>query len=50
MEEQQTRTLIDQHADAVVRGDMDHVVADFAEHLRRRPPDRSGPSAAGYRR
>jgi hypothetical protein len=33
MDEQQTRDQIEQHADAVVRGDMDAVVADFTEGL-----------------
>lgn len=34
MDEQQTRSHIEQHADAVVRGDMDAVVADFTESMR----------------
>jgi hypothetical protein len=34
MDEQQTRAVIQEHADAVVRGDMDTVVADFTERLR----------------
>jgi hypothetical protein len=38
MDDQRTRDHIDQHADAVVRGDMDAVVADFAEDLRPQVP------------
>jgi hypothetical protein len=38
MDEARTRDHIDQHADAIVRGDMDAVVADFAEELRPRVP------------
>jgi len=34
MDEARTRDHINQHADAVVRGDMDAIVADFAEDLR----------------
>jgi hypothetical protein len=34
MDEAQTRDHIDQHADAVVRGDMDAILADFSEELR----------------
>ena len=34
MDDQQTRDQIQQHADAVVRGDMDTVVDDFTEELR----------------
>lgn len=34
MDEAQIRDHINQHADAVVRGDMDAIVADFAEDLR----------------
>jgi ketosteroid isomerase-like protein len=34
MDDQQTRDHIKQHADAVARGDMDAVVADFSEDLR----------------
>src|SRR4051812_14242903 len=38
MDDQQTRETINAHADAVVRGDMDTVVADFAEDLRPQVP------------
>ncbi|MBA3261830.1 MAG: hypothetical protein H0T69_05060 [Thermoleophilaceae bacterium] len=38
MDDQQTRDHVKQHADAVVRGDMDAVVADFSEHLRPQVP------------
>lgn len=38
MDDQQTRDHIDQHAAAVVRGDMDAIVADFAEDLRPQVP------------
>jgi hypothetical protein len=34
MEEARTRDHINQHADAVVRGDMDAILADFSEELR----------------
>jgi hypothetical protein len=34
MDEGETRDHINQHADAVVRGDMDAIVADFSEELR----------------
>ncbi len=34
MDEASTRSHIEAHADAVVRGDMDAVVADFSEALR----------------
>jgi hypothetical protein len=34
MDEAQIRDHINEHADAVVRGDMDAIVADFAEDLR----------------
>lgn len=34
MDEAQTRDHINQHADAVARGDMDAIVADFTEDLR----------------
>jgi hypothetical protein len=34
MDEGKTRDHINQHADAVVRGDMDAIVADFSEELR----------------
>ncbi|MHB8690667.1 MAG: hypothetical protein ACYDHH_05425 [Solirubrobacteraceae bacterium] len=39
MDDQQTRDRIKQHADAVVRGDMDTVVADFTEGLRSHVPE-----------
>src|SRR4051812_45079039 len=39
MDDQQTRDQIQQHADAVVRGDMDAVVADFAEAMRPHVPE-----------
>ena len=39
MDEQKTRDQIEQHADAVVRGDMDTVVADFTEGLRPHVPE-----------
>jgi hypothetical protein len=38
MDDQQTRDHIQQHADAVVRGDMDAVVADFTESMRPHVP------------
>jgi hypothetical protein len=38
MDDQQTRNHIQQHADAVVRGDMDAVVADFTESMRPQVP------------
>ncbi len=38
MDEATTRNHIQQHADAVVRGDMDAVVADFSEELRPQVP------------
>ena len=34
MDDAKTRNQIQQHADAVVRGDTDAVVADFSEALR----------------
>jgi hypothetical protein len=34
MDEQRTHDQVEKHADAVVRGDMDAVVADFTEGLR----------------
>ena len=34
MDEARTRDHIDRHADAVVRGDMDAILADFSEELR----------------
>jgi hypothetical protein len=39
MDEQQTRDQIEQHARAVVRGDMDAVVADFTEGLQPHVPE-----------
>lgn len=39
MDDQQTRDQIQSHADAVVRGDMDAVVADFTEGLRPHVPE-----------
>jgi hypothetical protein len=39
MDDQQTRDQIKQHAEAVVRGDMDTVVADFTEGLRPHVPE-----------
>lgn len=39
MDNQQTRDQIKQHADAVVRGDMDAVVADFTEGLQPHVPE-----------
>jgi hypothetical protein len=38
MDEAQTRDHINQHADAIVRGDMDAILADFSEELRRVRP------------
>jgi hypothetical protein len=38
MDEARTRDHCNQHADAVARGDMDAVVADFAEELRPQVP------------
>ncbi len=38
MDDQRTRDCINEHADAVVRGDMDAVVADFTEELRPHVP------------
>jgi hypothetical protein len=38
MDEANARSHIEEHADAVVRGDMDAVVADFAEELRPQVP------------
>jgi hypothetical protein len=38
MDEAQTRDHINQHADAVVRGDMDAILADFSEELRPNAP------------
>lgn len=39
MDDQQTRDRIQQHADAVVRGDMDAVIADFTEGLQPHVPE-----------
>ncbi|HEY2771835.1 MAG TPA: hypothetical protein VGI87_14765 [Solirubrobacteraceae bacterium] len=39
MDENTTRSCIQAHADAVVRGDMDHVVSDFKEELRPQVPE-----------
>ena len=39
MDDQQTRDHIQQHADSVVRGDMDAVVADFTEGMRPHVPE-----------
>lgn len=39
MDEHKTRDHIQAHADAVVSGDMDTVVADFSEELRPQVPD-----------
>jgi hypothetical protein len=39
MDDQQTRDQIKRHADAVVRGDMDAVVADFTESLQSHVPE-----------
>ena len=39
MDDQQTRDQIEQHAAAVVRGDMDAVVADFTAGLRPHVPE-----------
>ena len=38
MDDRKTRDHIQAHADAVVRGDMDTVVADFSEELRPQVP------------
>lgn len=38
MDESTTRSHIESHADAVVRGDMDAVIADFSEDLRPQVP------------
>jgi hypothetical protein len=38
MDDAKTRDHVQQHADAVVRGDMDTVVADFTEELRPQVP------------
>lgn len=39
MDVEQTRQRIEDHADAVVRGDMDTVVADFSEELQPHVPE-----------
>jgi hypothetical protein len=39
MDDQQTRDHVKQHADAVVRGDTDALVADFTEGLRAHLPE-----------
>lgn len=39
MDDQQTRQQINEHADSVVRGDMEAVVADFAEGMRPHVPE-----------
>ena len=39
MHQNNARSHIDAHANAVARGDMDAVVADFAEELRPQVPD-----------
>jgi hypothetical protein len=38
MDERQTRDHVQQHADAVARGDLDAAVADFCEELRPQAP------------
>jgi hypothetical protein len=38
MDERQTRDHVQQHADAVARGDLDAAVADFSEELRPQAP------------
>jgi hypothetical protein len=38
MDERRTRDHVQQHADAVARGDMDAAVADFSEKLRGQAP------------
>jgi hypothetical protein len=38
MDEQQTRKCVQDHADAVVRGDFDHVTEDFRPDLRPQVP------------
>ena len=38
MDDAKTRQVIQAHADAVVSGDFDHVIADFAEELRPQVP------------
>jgi hypothetical protein len=39
MDEAKTRSHIQEHADAVVRGDMEAVIGDFAEELRPQVPE-----------
>lgn len=39
MDEQQTRRYVQDHADAVVRGDIDHITSDFVEELRPQVPE-----------
>jgi hypothetical protein len=39
MDEAKARSHIEAHADAVARGDMDAVIADFAEELRPQVPE-----------
>jgi hypothetical protein len=39
MDENTTRSCVQAHADAVVRGDMDHIVSDFKEELRPQVPE-----------
>jgi hypothetical protein len=38
MDEQQTRSAVQAHADAVVRGDFGHVTEDFIEEMRPQVP------------
>lgn len=38
MDEQQTRSAVQAHADAVVRGDFNHVTEDFIEEMRPQVP------------
>jgi hypothetical protein len=38
MDEQQTRKIVQDHADAVVRGDFDHVTEDFKPEMRPQVP------------
>ncbi len=39
MDEAKTRSQVQDHADAVVRGDMDHVIGDFCEEMRPQVPE-----------
>ncbi|MHB1568202.1 MAG: hypothetical protein ACYCXW_18760 [Solirubrobacteraceae bacterium] len=39
MDEQRTQQAVQAHADAVVRGDIDHVVGDFIEEMRPAVPE-----------